>query len=108
VLHGAGAQGVEIRIYRKVSAGEGGEVPHRIEFGDFGEPGRFLAQKSFGECRGSRYVGSGKLYPGAAWDRFFVDQLHCSTSWRAWASRSISLFDRFSVTVTIRAFSRPL
>ena len=45
VLHGAGAERIEVGVHRKIAAGQVGEMPHQIEFGNFGQPGRLLAQQ---------------------------------------------------------------
>ena len=56
VLHGAGAQGIEVGVYREVLLGQPSVVAHRLELRDLGQRGPPGAPQVLGDAGGIRHA----------------------------------------------------
>ena len=125
VLHGAGAERVEVRVDRGVELREAHVVAHQVELRDLRQPRRLRAPQALREERvevGLRHVEGRQRVRAAPGDAALEDRLrlvqravegrggilvhgHPTTSESTKASRSMSRLVRFSVTATSRQSS---
>ena len=106
VLHGAGAQGVEIGVHPEVLAAQGREVAHHVQLRQGRHERRLGAQKPLRQHGGSlraRLAGPDALAAGGGFGEYGA---HRASSSRV-AMMSMSERECFSVQQTSRAFSRP-
>ncbi len=101
VLHGAGAQGVEVRIDPVILPRQGGKVAHHIKLRKFGKRCIVGTAIPFRDRMMHWHIRRRKRNALAAGYRFFEDHGHIISS-SASANRPISYLVRFSVTATRR------
>src|SRR5208282_3289427 len=103
VLHRAGAEGVELRVYREILLREAGEMPHQAELVQLGQV-EAVAGESLGDGR-RRHVAVGQGGAPASRRRDLekeglFPEVHAEASSRDLASSSICPLVHISVTQT--------
>jgi len=101
VLHGAGAEGVEVAVDAAIHPRETGEVADHLRLGDLGQAGVLGAQVFRVQFGLERDVVVGHPHAAAPRPRLLEDQFHKASS-SASAYIAISCLVRFSVTATSR------
>ncbi len=107
VLHGAGAQRVEVTVHAVVLPREVGEVAHHVQLGERGQVGRAAAQKRAGQQVGRRLFGLGGPDALAPGNGAFEDGVHLRHPRSISANMPMDSMEVFSVQATSRAFSSP-
>ena len=112
IFHGAGAERVEVAVYRVIEAGKPGEMAYHIQFGKFGQARSLLAEQGGGQHVGGPFGGLAGYNPNAAGAGLFKQRFHYMPprSSEAIISQRMPICSRlcFSVQARSSTLSMPL